>query len=85
MILEANVNVMTSLRKCYERLVENKDFPTWKSSCLGTVAMFAEQLNDMIYDAEMQISRAKLLVRIIGDRKNLVGSFMKAPTGICYN
>ncbi|RDW91278.1 hypothetical protein BP5796_02443 [Coleophoma crateriformis] len=72
MILEANMHVMTSLRKCYERLVEDKDFPSWKSTCREDVVAFADKVNDIIYDSEMQISRAKLLVRIISDRKNLI-------------
>jgi hypothetical protein len=73
MILEANVDVLTALRKFYESLMRHKDFPvTLKTACEDDVLQFATQLDDMVYDAKMQISRAKLLVRIIGDRKSLV-------------
>lgn len=71
MVLEANADVLTSVRQFYERLVENKDFPL-KGTSSGDVATFTTRLNDMIYDLRMQISRAKLLVRITADRKSLV-------------
>ena len=71
MVLEANADVLTSLRQFYERLMENKDFPLKKTGS-GDIFTFATQVNDMIYDLRMQISRAKLLVRITADRKSLV-------------
>ena len=71
MILEANIDVLTSLRKYYEALLGNKDFPL-KRQCREDTLKFAAQINDMIYDLGMQISRAKLLVRIAADRKSLV-------------
>lgn len=71
MILEANVDVLTSLRKFYERLIENAEFPLG-NSCRDGVLAFAVQLDDMIHDSKMQIARAKVLVRITADRKSLV-------------
>lgn len=74
MVLEANANVLTSLRKFYEGLVKTNDFPL-KQTCLDDVVDFASQVNDMIYDANMQILRTKLLLRITTDRKSLVSTF----------
>jgi hypothetical protein len=71
MILEANADVLTSLRLFYERLVDRKDFPLG-GDCRDEVLTFANRVDDMVYDSRMQVSRAKLLVRIIADRKNLV-------------
>ena len=71
MILGANVDVLTSLRKYYEGLLRNKDFPL-KKHCREDILKFAAQIDNMIYDLNMQISRAKLLVRIAADRKSLV-------------
>ena len=71
MILEANVEVLTSLRVFYERLLEMKDFPL-KQGCADDIFSFATQLNSMIQDTKMHISRTKLIVRIIADRKELV-------------
>ncbi|KAI9776788.1 MAG: hypothetical protein M1816_005082 [Peltula sp. TS41687] len=71
MVLEANVDILTSLRNFYEGLVRTNDFP-FRDTCHGDVVDFAVQLNDMVYDARMQILRTKLLLRITDDRKNLV-------------
>ena len=71
MILAANIDVLTALREYYEGLVARKDFPL-KGDCSESVVAFATQVNYMIYDLNMQISRAKLLVQITADRKSLV-------------
>ena len=73
MILEANADVLTSLRLFYERLVDRKDFPL-RGDCHDEVLAFATRVEDMVYDSKMQVSRAKLLVRITADRKNLVSA-----------
>ena len=67
------MDVLTSLRKYYESLLRNKDFPLRKA-CRDDVLTFATQVNDMMFDLKMQVSRAKLLVRITADRKNLVSA-----------
>jgi hypothetical protein len=71
MILEANVNVLKLLKDFYEHLVVDENFP-WKENCKDHVIAFSDQLNVMVYDLETDISRAKLLNRIIADRKALV-------------
>lgn len=71
MILEANVEILTSLREFYERLVRNKDF-TIEGDSSEDVIGFAIKVNDMIYDLRMQIARAKLLAKLTADSKNLV-------------
>jgi hypothetical protein len=75
MILEANVNVLKSLREFYKNLLNDKSFP-WRDTCKDDIMVFSEQVKVMTYDLEMQISRAKLLVKIIGDRKALVRIFL---------
>jgi hypothetical protein len=74
MILEANANILTSLREYYERLVSNKDFTVGGTSSEDVVD-FAIQLKDMVYDLNMQIARGKLLAKITADRKTLVSLF----------
>ncbi|OCK89415.1 uncharacterized protein K441DRAFT_644795 [Cenococcum geophilum 1.58] len=71
MVLEANMDVLISLRKFYENLLKNKNFDL-KEACEEDILQFATQVNNMIYDSRMQIARAKLLVQIIDDRKNLI-------------
>jgi hypothetical protein len=80
MILEANTHVLASLRKFYERLLKNPDFPL-KTTCREDVLVFASRIEEIIYDLKMQIARAKLLVQITSDRRNLVSrnhSFVKS-------
>ena len=79
MILEANTDVLTSLRDFYKRLADNNDFDL-KLDCEVDILEFAIQIDDMIYDSKMQISRAKVQVKITADRKNLVRT---APPMIC--
>lgn len=71
MVSKANADVLTSLRKYYENLLENKAF-NLKEACGEDIIQFATQVNNMIYDSKMQIARAKLLVQIIDDRKSLI-------------
>jgi len=70
-VSKANADVLTSLRKYYENLLENKAF-NLKDACGEDIIQFATQVNNMIYDSRMQIARAKLLVQIIDDRKSLI-------------
>ena len=82
MVLEANIDILTSLFEFYKRLLENKDFPL-RNTCSGDVASFGTLLNDMINDARMQISRTRLLLRITADRKSLVRTLFILPA-ICH-
>lgn len=72
MILEANVDVLTSLRNFYDRLMGNRDIPL-TDACGKDIVAFTVRLDEMIYDSKMHIRRAKLLTRITADRKSLVG------------
>ena len=71
MIFEANTDVLTSIRKFYERLVEHPEFPLTQAY-IEHVKTFARQVDEMIYDSKMQIARAKVLVRITENRKTMV-------------
>lgn len=71
MVLQANSDVLKSLQRFYERLLENQHFPL-KAACREDILDFAMQIEDMIYDSNMQVARAKVLVQITEDRKTLV-------------
>jgi hypothetical protein len=73
MVLEANIEVLTALRKYYQGLLSHANFPLRKS-CRQNITAFASQLDEKIYDLRMQVSRTKLLTRISADTKALVGS-----------
>ena len=72
MVLEANVDVMTSLRRFYDGLKENKDFPL-RSPCADDIVTFAAEVDDIIGNFKMQIARSKVLAKITNDRKQMVG------------
>ncbi|CAO2649450.1 Nn.00g068350.m01.CDS01 [Neocucurbitaria sp. VM-36] len=73
MVLEANAEILGSIRKFYWDLIARKDLPdTLKSACEDDLAVFFSQLDEIINDFHMQIARAKLLAHIISDRKELV-------------
>lgn len=77
MILEANVDVMSSLREFYKALLESNSFPlTTVPTCSDGVNTFEAQINNMIYSFKMHIARAKLLIRISAARKSLVSIIM---------
>jgi hypothetical protein len=71
MVMEANTNVLTSLRKYYQHLLRAKDFGL-KKVCRADIVAFATQVDDMIYNSRMHIARAKVLAQITADRKGLI-------------
>jgi hypothetical protein len=73
MVLESNAKIVKTLRSFYESLVARDDFPnTLKKACEDDMYAFFSQLDEIISDFDMQITRAKLLANIISDRKELV-------------
>lgn len=75
MILEANVDIVSSLRRFYTELKSSGDFPQeLQNKCDVDIVVFANQIDDMLSDFRMQIARAKLLVKITNDRKELVSA-----------
>jgi hypothetical protein len=71
MVIEANIEVMTSLRAYYANLADNKDF-LMRDSCAEAIVMFLQHLNDMINAFKGQQRRAKLLGEVTENRKVLV-------------
>ena len=73
MVLDANIGVISAIRRFYTNLKDQKDFPdALKRDCTDDITTFAAHLNEIIDEFNMQISRAKLLTNIISDRKELV-------------
>ncbi|KAK1528149.1 hypothetical protein CPAR01_12707 [Colletotrichum paranaense] len=73
MVMGSNADILTLLRKFYKELVEDQNFPSGElKACKQAVKDFAFQLDEIIYDTQMQISRAKVLVKIVADRKAIL-------------
>ncbi|KAL8922484.1 MAG: hypothetical protein Q9172_003549 [Xanthocarpia lactea] len=79
MVLEANNDVLASLRDFYKTLLENSAFAL-RGTCREDVTSFTKQVDEMIHDSSMQISRAKLLIRITTDRKDLILQHLQTQT-----
>ncbi|KAK2765344.1 hypothetical protein FQN54_008190 [Arachnomyces sp. PD_36] len=72
MAMESNVDVISALRKFYANLLARKDFPALlKKENEDDLIAFDGQLDDIINDFKMQLSRARLLAGITRDRKDL--------------
>lgn len=73
MVLESNAKIVRTLHSFYEDLVVREDFPdTLRKACEDHMYAFFSQLDEIMGDFDMQITRAKLLAKIISDRKELV-------------
>ena len=84
MILESNIDVLTALHKYYEDLLLDNDFPVRQTS-RDIIIDFARQIQDAIHDTKMQVSRAKLVVRIASDRKTLIQSHLTSQATAFQN
>ncbi|KAL9623132.1 MAG: hypothetical protein Q9160_002646 [Pyrenula sp. 1 TL-2023] len=73
MALESNTEVICLLSKYYNGLQSRKNFPSdIKDSCDADIIAFIDQLEDVMHAFRAQIARATRLVKITGDRKELV-------------
>lgn len=77
MILESNIEVLAALRKYYLGLRLRKDFPL--QDCEDEITVFAAQVEETMDWMRMQVSRAKLLVDVTSDRKDLVSGRCGPP------
>jgi hypothetical protein len=72
MILESNKYVSKALRKFYDDPFDRRDFPAMlRTPWEHELGNFTPQLDEIFDDLSMQTSRAKLLINIISDRKQL--------------
>lgn len=71
MVLQGNIDVLSSLRRFYQTLAENSQFPLRPISNFD-ISSFLRQIDSFISDSEMQIKRGQLLREIISGRKTIV-------------
>lgn len=70
--LQSNVEVMRSLQTFYLKLKENKDLKQVVDACADDLDVFATELENLMDNFKLQISRAKALLRRISGRSELV-------------
>jgi hypothetical protein len=71
MLMEANIEIMTSLADFYSRLSEDGSFPLQRS-CGDCAKSFVAQVHDLIADFRMNVKRAKALAQSASNRRDLV-------------
>ncbi|KAK1977648.1 hypothetical protein LZ30DRAFT_251940 [Colletotrichum cereale] len=73
MAMESNINILKLQQKFYGDLVKDDDFPQpEKKGCTKAVASYDSQLEELVCETQMQIVRAKLLVKMVSDRKTIL-------------
>ncbi|KAI3539966.1 hypothetical protein CABS03_02369 [Colletotrichum abscissum] len=83
MALESNANIMKLLQKFYRDLLKDENFPKGdRHVCLQRVKKFASQLEELICEANMQISRTKNLVKVVADRKTILIQHLQTQNAI---
>ena len=74
-VLESNTDILNSLLDFYGQLVDDEDFPmASRASCRKAVEKFILQIREIIFDTRMQSARAKVLVSVVAQRKEIVSA-----------
>ncbi|CAN8100306.1 unnamed protein product [Discula destructiva] len=71
MQMQSNVEVMSSLRRFYVKLKQNSDFEL-RDTCLEDIDVFANEVDNLVNNFQLQNSRAKALLKRISGRTELV-------------
>ncbi|KAK1689034.1 hypothetical protein BDP55DRAFT_426919 [Colletotrichum godetiae] len=81
MIMASNVSILKLLREFYKGLVRDDDFPNRERwACQQEVSNYALQVDEVIDEAEMLVSRAKVLVKVIANRKASLMQHLQGQT-----
>ncbi|KAF4869719.1 hypothetical protein CGCSCA1_v011082 [Colletotrichum siamense] len=83
MAMESNVKIMRLLEKFYKDLVKDEHFPQReRRTCQSAVKDFVFQLEELICETQMQISRAQALLKTLSDRKTILIQHLQARTAL---
>ncbi|KZL78222.1 hypothetical protein CT0861_07799 [Colletotrichum tofieldiae] len=73
MAMESNVNILRLQQNFYRDIVKDDSFPRKEQrGCQQTVKSHNSQLEELICETQMQIIRAKVLVKTVADRKTIL-------------
>ncbi|KZL63053.1 fungal specific transcription factor domain-containing protein [Colletotrichum incanum] len=73
MAMESNVNILRLQQKFYRDIVKDDSFPRREQrGCQQTVKSHNSQLEELICETQVQIMRAKVLVKTVADRKTIL-------------
>ena len=83
LILEANIKIVTSIKQHYETVLASEDCPNeLRTDCKTEVAHFRKRIDNIMGDLEIQHSSAVTLLRLLENRKSLVGYTPQPPASI---
>ena len=75
LVLKLNLNVISQLTKHYKSLTESGELPQIISRTSGgDMIRFNRRIDGITKDIELQILRVEALLRLLADRKTLVGT-----------
>ncbi|KAI1339832.1 hypothetical protein F5Y15DRAFT_415751 [Xylariaceae sp. FL0016] len=81
MALESNTDILTRLRDFYANLVKDIDFPDQeRSGATHAVNDFISRVDEHVYDCSMQAKRAKALLALVSERKQILIQHLQAQT-----
>lgn len=73
MTLESNADNLASLSEVYTFIVQHESFPiAERRTCENEARTFSSRITELVYDLKMQMRRAKVLTKIMADRKAMV-------------
>ncbi|WQF83734.1 hypothetical protein CDEST_08748 [Colletotrichum destructivum] len=83
MAMESNVSIMRLQQKFYQDLVKDDNFPQREQEkCQKNVECYVSHLEELICETQMQITRASILVKTVGDRKTILIQHLQTQNAI---
>ncbi|KAJ0163381.1 hypothetical protein CTA2_3082 [Colletotrichum tanaceti] len=83
MAMESNVNIMRLQQKFYRDLVKDDSFfLKGQRECHDDVKCYVSHMEELICETQMQIMRAKVLVKTVGDRKTILIQHLQTQNAI---
>ncbi|EXF83687.1 hypothetical protein CFIO01_00829 [Colletotrichum fioriniae PJ7] len=83
MSMESNVNILKLLQRFYKDLLKDSDFPQReRRACQQGVKNFCFQLEELICEMQMQIARARVLMKVLAERKTMLIQNLQAQSAI---
>lgn len=77
LVMNLNSQILSALVQHYTFVVESADCPhNLKANCITNFRRFMKRISDFSADTQTQKARVETLLRLLADRKALVGSYM---------
>ena len=82
LILRLNISIMQQIKQYYDTVTKSHHFPRDVFQlCQDDINHFELRINGIVNNLQMQILRLETLLRLLGDRKNLVSQIIQSVQG----